>query len=243
ARQQGADLHLRIVPHFTEGTARVADPKGGDPPGQRRINAQDNRRGRGGTPTANDVAYRGFDSFPGLLLWGHQEVISLSGALPAAAQVNPEAPKGFPLQCIDQLRLLRIQYHPEREKLFLEPWHSSLRPPPLPVVTTDGDDHILGEPMVVDRLIGARCRLAPAGVKSPIDLVQIDMRRQGAARAALRHPYWPTNGNALFDAVHDRWVLDSFRPLVQQYRVSNRVEVARQINIDHRGHPPQYTPP
>ena len=51
------------------------------------------------------------------------------------------------------------------------------------------------------------------------------------------------NFDDLLHEVHDRWVLDSLRDLVQQYRMSDRVEVARQIDINDRGHPPQHTAP
>lgn len=70
--------------------------------------------------------------------------------------------------------------------MFPEPVQGSFSPPPLTTVTADGDDNIIGEPMIVDGLIMSFCRLAADGVESPIQIVQVDVGGQWTERPPLR---------------------------------------------------------
>src|ERR1035441_5324371 len=64
--QQGADLHLQVVVHFTEGTTGVANPEVVDPSGNRSVKLRNKHPDRSCTCTPNDVAYLRFDCFAGL---------------------------------------------------------------------------------------------------------------------------------------------------------------------------------
>jgi hypothetical protein len=48
------------------------------------------------------------------------------------------------------------------------------------MVPADGDDNIIGEPVIVDCLVFPFCRFATNRVEEPVDLVQINVRRQRA---------------------------------------------------------------
>ena|SRR5919106_862915 len=129
-------------------------------------------------------------AFRAFFFGGHQEIVSVSFSLRHAAQVKPQKPKGFTLQCVNELRLLAVERHTERCELFLESLQSSFGPFTLSVVATDVmtiSDDIIGEPMMVHGLIGSLCRLAANRIKGPIHLVQVDIRRQRAERPPLRY--------------------------------------------------------
>lgn len=76
----------------------------------------------------------------------------------------------------------------EKIDLFPQPLQSAFRPAPFGMVPADGDDNIIGEPVIVDRLVVPFCRFAAHRVEEPVDLVQIDIRRQRAERTPLRDP-------------------------------------------------------
>jgi hypothetical protein len=48
------------------------------------------------------------------------------------------------------------------------------------VVPADSDDNIIGEPVIVDCLVVPFRRFAANRVEEPVDLIQIDVRRQRA---------------------------------------------------------------
>src|SRR5207245_5530778 len=50
ACEQGTDLHLSVIAHFTEGTTGVTHPKVFDPAGQHGIDLRNQQLGRGCTP-------------------------------------------------------------------------------------------------------------------------------------------------------------------------------------------------
>src|ERR1035441_2072952 len=83
---------------------------------------------------------------------------------------------------------------------------------------------VIGEPMVVHRLIRSLCRFATDRVKPPVDLGQVDIGRQGAKRAALRHPDFARGFDNLLDEMHDLGILDALGDFIQLDRVSDRVE-------------------
>ena len=76
-------------------------------------------------------------AFRAFFFGGHQEIVSVSFSLRHAAQVKPQKPKGFTLQCVNELRLLAVERHTERCELFLESLQSSFGPFTLSVVATD----------------------------------------------------------------------------------------------------------
>ena len=79
-----------------------------------------------------------------------------------------------------------IQFDRQRGDLLLEPLQSPVGPAPFGMVAADGDDTIISEPVIVDGLIAPLCRLAARRVEEPVDLVQIDVRRQWTERSPLR---------------------------------------------------------
>lgn len=80
--------------------------------------------------------------------------------------------------------LLQIDLHAQACQVFLESLQGSGSPAPFRVMATDGDDNIISEPRIVDRLIHALGRLAANAVKGPIHLVQVDIGCQRAEYAA-----------------------------------------------------------
>jgi site-specific DNA recombinase len=66
---------------------------------------------------------------------------------------------------------------------------------------------------------------------------------KGSDRSPLRDTELTANLDNLLHEVHDLWVLDSLRDFIQQHRMPDRVEIARQIDIDDGGHPSHYTAP
>jgi hypothetical protein len=49
-------------------------------------------------------------------------------------------------------------------------------------MAADGDDDIIGEPMIVHGLVGSLCRFAANRVKEPVHLVQITDQQQEGER-------------------------------------------------------------
>src|SRR5882724_11717315 len=156
-------------------------------------------------------------------------------------QVKSQKPKGFPSQQVHHFGFLPVQFDAKKPELFLEPLQSPFGPTPFSMVSADSDDNIIGEPMIVDRLVVPFCRFAANRVEEPVDFVQVDVRRQRTERSPLRDTELAANLDNLLHEVHDLWVLDPLRDFVQKHRMPNRVEIARQINIDNSGHPPHYT--
>src|SRR5207247_10621155 len=147
----------------------------------------------------------------------------------------PHKPERLLLQRIDQFGFRPVQFDTDKCQLFLESLQSPFGPAPFGVVPADGDDNIIGEPVIVDWLVVSFCRLTTDRVEEPVDLVQVDVRRQRAERSPLRATNLSANLDDLLPEVHDLWVLDPLGDLIQQHRVPNRVEIARQIHIDDRG--------
>ena len=73
----------------------------------------------------------------------------------------------------------------------MEPLQGPFSPASFGVVTADGDDNIIGEPMIVHCLVRSLCRLTANCVKGPVHLVQIDIRGQRTEWASLRNPELP----------------------------------------------------
>src|ERR1019366_2992630 len=107
-----------------------------------------------------------------------------------------------------------VQLHTERCELFLEPLLGTCGPASLRVVSTEGDDDIIGEPMIVHRLVGSLCRFLAYRVEGPIQLVQVDVRRQRAERSPLWNTDLASNFDDLLHEMQHFWVLDSLRDLV-----------------------------
>jgi hypothetical protein len=63
--------------------------------------------------------------------WSHFRGMSVPFPLPDTAQVEPQEPEGLPLQRIHHPRLLPVQLHAQRRKLFLETLQGALRQPSL----------------------------------------------------------------------------------------------------------------
>ena len=84
-------------------------------------------------------------------------------------------------------------------------------PAPFCVVAIDGDDYVIGKPMIVHALVRPLCRFAAYRVKSPINLVQIDICRQRTKRTSLRNSGLSSGLDDLFDEMQDLGVLDSRR--------------------------------
>src|SRR5450755_3736192 len=84
---------------------------------------------------------------------------------------------------------------------------------PFRVVAADGDDDIIGEPMIVHGLVASLCRFAANRVKEPVHLVQIDVRRQRAEDSPLRDTDLSADFDDLLHQVQDLGVLDSLRDL------------------------------
>jgi hypothetical protein len=74
--------------------------------------------------------------------------------------VEPQVSEGFPVQRVDHLGFLSIQAHPEWSQRFFKPLEGAFRPASFGVVAADGDDDIIGEPMIVHCLVRPLCRLA-----------------------------------------------------------------------------------
>src|SRR5260370_449360 len=162
----------------------------------------------------NDLAYLGLDCFASLLLRSHHEKIAVPFAFADTAQVESQEPEGFPFQHIHNLRFLLVQFHAKGRELFLESLQGSFSPAAFSVVSADGDDNIIGEPMIVHCLVGPLYRLATYRVKGPIQLVQIDIRSQGAERASLWNPDLSSDVDDLLHEMQDLRVLDPLRDFV-----------------------------
>src|SRR2546425_11216629 len=77
-----------------------------------------------------------------------------------ATQVESQKPEGLTFQCVHHLGFLLVQFDTERCELFLEPLQGAFGPAPFCVVSTDGDEDIISESMIVHCLVGSLCRLA-----------------------------------------------------------------------------------
>jgi hypothetical protein len=95
-----------------------------------------------------------------------------------ARQVKSQEPEGFAPQPIHHPGFLQVQLDAQGRDLFPKPLQSAFRPAPFGMVSTDGDDTIIGEPMMVDCLVAPFCRFAADRVEEPVNLAQIDVRRQ-----------------------------------------------------------------
>ena len=140
SRQKGADFHLHILVHLTEGTTRATNPEVLYPAGKRGIDPRHHLREREGPTLPDDVAHFRLDCFAGLLLRSQLEIVSVPLTFSDTAQVKSQKPKGFPLQCVHHLRFLLVQFHAQGRELFLEPLLGSFRPASFGVVATNGDD-------------------------------------------------------------------------------------------------------
>lgn len=120
-----------------------------------------------------------------------------------------------------------------------EPLQGPRGPAPFAVVSTDGDNAIIREPMIIHGLIGSLGGLAANRGKGPVHLLQVDSGCQRAERS----PLWDTNlaprFQALFDEMEPGRILHASSDLLQEEVVSDRVEVASSIDLDHGAHPPQ----
>ena len=85
---------------------------------------------------------------------------------------NPRNPKASPCQCVHHLGFLLVQFHTKRCELFLEPLQGAFSPASFGMVSADGDDDIIGEPMIVHCLVGSLRRLTAYRVEatSPVRL-------------------------------------------------------------------------
>ena len=126
---------------------------------------------------------------------------------------NPRNPKASPFSVSTTLVFSWFN-STDKCKLFLEPLQSPFGPVPFRMVAADGDDDVIGEPVIVHCLVIPFRRFATNCVEVPVHLVQIDIRSQRAERSPLRD----TDGSADFDdllcQVQDLRVLDSLRDLV-----------------------------
>ena len=77
--------------------------------------------------------------------------------------------------------------------------------------------------MIVDRLIIPFRRFGANGVEEPVELGQLDVRRQRTEWAPLRDANVSTGFDDLLHETHDLWVLNPFRDLLQQHRMPDRV--------------------
>ena len=107
----------------------------------------------------------------------------------------------------------------------------------------DRNNNIIRKAVVIDRFIRPLGRLLTNGVKHPIDLVQVDVRRQWAERASLRNPDSARGSNDLFDQSEHLSILNTFGNETQKLGMLDRIEILRQIHIHHVRHPPHHTPP
>src|ERR1035441_581378 len=103
------------------------------------------------------------------------------------AQVESQESEWLTLQRIHHLRLLLVQFYPERCELFVETLQGTLCPAAFRMVAADGDDDIIGEPVIINGLVGPLGRLTADRVERPVNVVQVDIRCQWAERAALRN--------------------------------------------------------
>jgi hypothetical protein len=74
----------------------------------------------------------------------------------------------------------RLQAHPEWGQRLFEPQEGALGPSAFGVVSANSDDDIIGEPMVVHRLVGSMRRLAAYRIEHPVDLIQVVVSVKGA---------------------------------------------------------------
>jgi hypothetical protein len=169
--QQCADFHLHIAVHFTKGTIGVADSEVVYPSSERSVDLRHHLRHRGFPSTSDDVAYLCLDRFAGFLLRAHEEKISVSTAFPDTTQIESQEPKGFACQCVYHLGFLLVQFHTKRCELFLEPLQGAFSPTSFGMVSTDGDDDIIGEPMIVHCLVGSLRSLTAYRVEGPVQFV------------------------------------------------------------------------
>ena len=82
------------------------------------------------------------------------------------------------------------------------------------MVTADGDDNIIREPVIVHGLVIPFCRFATNRVKEPVHLIQIDIRGQRAEWSPWRDTEASANFDDLLDQVQDLRILDSLRDFV-----------------------------
>jgi hypothetical protein len=75
-------------------------------------------------------------------------------------------------------------------------------------VAADGDDDIIGEPMIVHGLISSLCRFAADRIENPIHIVQVDVRGQRTEGASLWNPDLSSHLDDLLDEVQNLRVLD-----------------------------------
>src|SRR5665213_3363388 len=157
-RQERANLHFHVVAHLAEGTTGVTHPEILDPAGDNDVDAHDDF-GSGQCPaTRNGVTNLRLDRLASFLLRDHVNGVSVLLPPALASQVKTQEPEGFALQRIHDFGLLSIQRYPERDELFFEPLQSAFRPASFGAVAADGDDNVIGKPMVVHRLVGSLCR-------------------------------------------------------------------------------------
>jgi len=180
--QKGTHLHLRVVAHFAEVAAGVADSEVVDPTGKRGVDLLHHLRHRGRSAVLDDVAHLGLDCLAGFLLRSHLDVKAVP--FPHSEQVKSQESEGLPLQHVHYSRLLPVHLQAEGRDLLLEPLQGTLCPAPLAVVAADGDAHIISESMIVHCLIWSLYRFAAYRVEGPVHVFQVDVRGQ-RARAEL----------------------------------------------------------
>src|ERR1019366_3075300 len=115
----------------------------------------------------------------------HLDIMAVSFALAGTAQVESQEPECFPFQRVYHLGFLLVQLDAKRRELLMEPLQGSFSPASFCVVAADGNDNIIGEPVIVHCLVGPFCRLAANRVKGPVQLVQVDIRGQWTERTSL----------------------------------------------------------
>src|SRR5262249_26170030 len=110
--------------------------------------------------------------------------------------------------------------------MLLESLQGPLGPASFGVVSTNGDNDIIGEPMIIHGLVRTLGCLAADAVKGPAPLIQVDIGCQRAERSSLRDGDLASGFQDLLHEMEYGGVLDAPRYLLQQDVVPDRVEVA-----------------
>ena len=84
------------------------------------------------------------------------------------------------------------------------------------MMTVHRDYDIIGKPIIVDGFEPILSRFLPDPIELPIHIIQVDIRRQGAERAALSNANFPSDFDDLFDELHDIRIEHSFGDLFKE---------------------------
>lgn len=110
--------------------------------------------------------------------------------------------------------------------MLAEPEQGPGGPAPFAVVSTDGDDTIIGKTVIGDGLIGSLGSLAANRLKGSVHLVQREVGRQGTTRPPpCGTPLLPPSLQDLLHEVHHGWGLPAPRDLLPEDLVPDRVAV------------------